>query len=144
MDRTWVFVGLFGIVFSILPVRNNCRTSVESPVVLSIRLKELNTPLFRPVKLDIFDLTMRGITRDLFFKFVFVLHGIAAVRVKIIEGVRVTSIPINYTDVHSRFVGCDLQCVSFDVPEPSSEVLTGGHHYTTVSIDQRKPFGQGV
>ena len=108
MDRTWVFVGLFGIVFSILPVRNNCRTSVESPVVSSIRLKVLNTPLFRPVKLDIFDLTMRGITRDLFFKFKFILHTISSVCVEIIEGVWVTSIPVNDTDVHPRRFSCDF------------------------------------
>ena len=108
IDRTWVAVGLVGIVCSRVPCRNNCRTSVASPVVLSIRLKELNTPLFRPVKLDIFDLTMRGITRDLFFKFVFVLHGITAVRVKIIEGVWVAAVPVNYTDVHPRRFCCDL------------------------------------
>jgi len=108
IDRTWVAVGLFGIVCSRVPCRNNCRTSVESPVVSSTRLKVLNVPWFSPVKLDIFDLTMRGITRDLFFKFMFVLHGIAAVRVKIIEGVWVTSIPVNDTDVHPRRFSCDF------------------------------------
>ena len=54
MLRTWVFVGLFGIVFSMDPCRNNCRTSVEFPVVSSTKLKVLNVPWFSPVKLDIF------------------------------------------------------------------------------------------
>ena len=63
MDRTWVFVGLLGIVCSMDPRRNNCLTSVDSPVVSSVRLKVLNVPWLSPVRLDI-----------LYLRFVFYRH----------------------------------------------------------------------